>query len=717
MIVRQEERRPWGLPLALLAVWLLVATATTAAAAWTQSWKETPEGLYRGEADSVALTSKGHLFLAPRVGPVSDEALPGEPAQVWSVAADASGNLYLGTGPDGKVIRISPTGRQELFFAADEPLVTAVAVTSGGHVLAATSPGGKIYRVAPDGSGELWCETEERYVWALVPATDGTVYAGTGENGAVLAIDSRGNAEPFFVSDESHIMALELQPDGSLLAGGAGRGGVYRIDPDGHALVLYEDDLAEVVDVTTDSEGNVIAALTAAPSPETKRPAVRIQLPSGTQVGPVDDGVSNLEESPHTTLRGEIEGLPQDKDRNGVRQSGRLVRIDERGQATVIWRSSAEAPFGLARDHTGRVLLGTGEPARLYRLDDDDELARLSTFQEAQLTALIPIGRSIFLATSNPAAVYRLDRQAADGGRFLSRAFDAGGLARWGSIRWSSHGSAERLEFYTRTGNSERPDETWSGWSPALVDRTAGAVVNPDGRYLQWRARFLGGVESNTRISDVAVSYEPYNRPPELREFYLESAHAAVSGDATFRWATYDPDLDPVELIVEYRRAGEPGADWSVLPREPAEPANEDAKVVWEKERLTLKSGLLDEGTYELRLTVSDQAGNPPGEGRHVVARRGERLIIDRTPPELRVAPGADGQLELTLSDAYSDITRLEVLAGEQVRFRLRPLDGLCDSARELFRFELPAGENAGDWTLRGIDSAGNKVEAPLVGP
>ena len=41
------------------------------------------------------------------------------------------------------------------------------------------------------------------------------------------------------------------------------------------------------------------------------------------------------------------------------------------------------------------------------------------------------------------------------------------------------------------------------------------------------------------------------------------------------------------------------------------------------------------------------------------------------------------------------------------------PVDGLCDSRREVFRVATEAVTDG--WSVRGVDRAGNKVEAPLA--
>ena len=151
---------------ALVAIGSIV-TAPGAPASQTRLWTGSPAHLQRGEADGVAVTSDGELFLAPRLTPLGGIDPTAREAHVWSIAADRMGNVYLGTGPDGRVLKISPSGAETVLFRVDEPMVTAVAVLPGGDVLAGTAPEGLIYRISPDGDGKLWAETGERSVWSL----------------------------------------------------------------------------------------------------------------------------------------------------------------------------------------------------------------------------------------------------------------------------------------------------------------------------------------------------------------------------------------------------------------------------------------------------------------------------------------------------------------------------------------------------------------------
>jgi len=48
---------------------------------------------------------------------------------------DAAGNIYLGTGHDGKLFRVSPDGKGSILYKASELDVTALAIGGDGAFL------------------------------------------------------------------------------------------------------------------------------------------------------------------------------------------------------------------------------------------------------------------------------------------------------------------------------------------------------------------------------------------------------------------------------------------------------------------------------------------------------------------------------------------------------------------------------------------------------
>jgi sugar lactone lactonase YvrE len=695
------------------------ALYATARAEQTRIATTAASELQRGEASGMAVSSRGRLFLAPRVTPLGKPLADGDPAQAFAAIFDPDGSLYLATGPDGALVKVSPTGQTSVLFRAEDPLVTALLRQTTGEILAATAPSGKIFKVRPDGRATVWCETKEHYVWALAPGPEDSVLAATGDRGRLLKIDRGGNASILFDSDEAHLVSLAPAPDGGTWVGSASHGLVYRIDAGGHAAVVYDDDdLPEAKALAVQQDGSLLVALDAAPAPEKRQPSVRIRV-AGAGAG--GDARSELDDRSGSSIQGVIEGLPsREEGSEGGRLRGKIVRVGPDGAATELWTSAAEAPFSLAQDASGRALFVTGEPARLWRVEGPGDVALLTTLKEAQATALLRGPRTLAIVTSNPEATYTLDRDNPDAGSYASPPTDAGSLARWGTVSWRAEGQTGRVELQTRSGNSEDPDGTWSPWSPACVDADGSPIASPAGRYLQWRLRIAGGPGEGPRVSAVAATYATRNRPPALRDLRVEPGSGSVSAKATFRWSASDPDGDPVVVDVEARKAG--SADWKSAARlDPSPPKGGDPGAGndggFKDGRTTWDTTTWDEGVYDVRAVASDQGANPAGEGQDAKVDLGVVVRIDRTPPVIEAKRVAGGGVEVRVSDALSPIARLEVLDGGRAIAAPRPADGVCDGPRETFRLSAADAGPAAARTLRATDAAGNSAEAPVPSP
>src|ERR1700682_6013044 len=96
--------------------------------------------LLKGDARGISINDRGVLTLAPKVAEVFNT----EQAFVWSSAIDSLGNIYLGTGHDGKIFRVGADGRGSLLYDAAELDITALAIERDGSIYAGSSPDGKV---------------------------------------------------------------------------------------------------------------------------------------------------------------------------------------------------------------------------------------------------------------------------------------------------------------------------------------------------------------------------------------------------------------------------------------------------------------------------------------------------------------------------------------------------------------------------------------------
>ena len=94
-----------GLTSLLACVLLIGGSMSASYAGQPVVWQTTSRAeLLKGDARGVSISDTGMLMLAPNL----TEIFNTEQAFVWSSAVDSQGNVYLGTGHDGKIFRVTP---------------------------------------------------------------------------------------------------------------------------------------------------------------------------------------------------------------------------------------------------------------------------------------------------------------------------------------------------------------------------------------------------------------------------------------------------------------------------------------------------------------------------------------------------------------------------------------------------------------------------------
>src|SRR6476659_5294371 len=144
--------------------------------------------LLKGDARGVSITDTGVITLAPKL----NELFNTQQTYIWSSAVDEQGNVYLGTGHDGKIFKVTAAGAGSLLYDAAELDVTALAIGRDGALFAGTSPDGKVYRIGSDGHAEIYFDPGDKYIWSLAIMTDGSLAVGTGDTGKLYRVTAAG---------------------------------------------------------------------------------------------------------------------------------------------------------------------------------------------------------------------------------------------------------------------------------------------------------------------------------------------------------------------------------------------------------------------------------------------------------------------------------------------------------------------------------------------
>ena len=226
----------------VFALVALVFAAAALHAAGPQFWRlEGTRAFLEGDIEGLSLDSDGRLRLGASPRPLFDPEAP----NAWCVARDSRGVLYVGTGNDGRVLRVDAAKGSVLFDAA-ELEVHAVAVGPDDRVYAATSPDGAVYAIDAAGKATRFFDPPETYIWALAFDPKGALYVATGGEGRVHRVSADGKSETVLTSTETHILSLAADARGRVYAGSAPEGLVYRIDGPGKVFVLLDSAFREI---------------------------------------------------------------------------------------------------------------------------------------------------------------------------------------------------------------------------------------------------------------------------------------------------------------------------------------------------------------------------------------------------------------------------------------------------------------------------------------
>ena len=711
----------------------------------------TQSDFLKGDVENLSIDSRGQLTL----GPVTDLVYETSAPFLWSMVAAADGTLFVGTGNEGKVFRVDPQGRGSLFFDSAELEAHALALAPAGGLYVGTSPDGKIYKVDRSGTATTIFSADDKYVWALAVDARGNLYAGTGDKGVIRKIATDGTATTLYKTNTTHITALAFDARGNLIVGTGTPGKVLRIDADGKPFVLLDSPFQEIRALRFDAKGLLYVAAVGGRTAGGGAPVVTdsgADRPAGDVIrAPIASVSAEITSMSVVDIGGGLgaSASPRDDRRS---PKGGVYRISPDGLWDQLWESRDDSPYDMAFDRSGALIIGTGAKGKLYRLEGDPlRPALLARAGAQQVTAFHtdPAGR-LYYATANPGKLFRVSPERARRGTFESETRDAQMVSTWGAITWrGTVPSGDSIELFTRAGNTETPDDTWSGWSSAYTNPGGAPITSPKARYLQWRA-VLTGKGDGPVLTSVTAAYLPRNLRPQVRSVTVHppgivfqkpfttgdpelagfddqstpdrkmaAAAGAQPGSApalgrrtyqkglqTLLWKADDDNDDELVYDVLFRREGE--AAWKALRK-----ATSDTILAWD-------TTTVPNGTYFVKVVASDGPSNPAG-----TALTGEldsaAFEIDNTAPAIVVgtvrAERGRTIIPFLVTDDHSPVQRVEFSQDGQHWRGVFPVDGIADSREERYELVVEGAIGERGLTLRASDSMNNvatiQVDAP----
>ena len=672
-----------------------------ASAVNTSLWKQENHADFEaGKPKGLSLTSTGDVMLSPKI----DSFTKLKETQVWALVEDSSGNLYAGTGNEGKIYKIAADGdTAELYYNSPEVTIYSLAIGPDNALYAGTGPDGLIYKITDATTPPTTLLNKgDKYVWALKFDDAGNLYAATGTDGKIYKITPEGESSVLFDAEEKNIMTFLIHEKG-FYAGSSDNGIIYHIMDDGTAKVIYQAKEKEVRALEMDTQGNLYAAVVTSQPAEPSRGRRGGSSGPPTPSGPPPPGG----------------GAPQENKSN-------IYKIRPDGTAVPIWASPEPLILAIVLESDAQILAGTGDDGKLYRVNpmsgDAVEVGKCSANQVVAIHQKKgDEGIKTLLATGNPGKLFNLTTAYVKEGTLESQVHDAKSLSRWGKLSWEGEmAEGTAIAFSTRTGNTKKPDDTWSDWSDELTTAEGSQVPNADGQYIQWRAKFTTSDTAQTPVlkkvtlASVQTNIEPRftsieiddgsgsgnqergrrtsggNLPPPSARGG-DSGGSGTTGDAPSKkwkvnWKVQDANADTLQYTLYYKAVDE--SNWRLLKKELS-------KATYEWDVTTVP-----DGRYTLKVVATDKLSNPVGW-----AKSAEKVSmpveVDNTQPaigEIQVTANGDSTYKIAcdVADMATPIHKAVYKIDSDEHWKvIFPDDGIFDSKKEqllLETGELPEG-------------------------
>ncbi len=679
-----------------------------------------------GDPTGISITSKGELLLAPEIVQLCESP----EAHLWDLVCDKNGTLYLSAGNSGTIYTLDRSGKLVEFCKLNEIEIFSLAIDQNNTLYAASSPDGKIYRINSQGTATIYFDPPDTYIWDILFDATNNLFVATGDSGQIYKVSTPGESAIYYKSKESHIRTLAMDNQGNLLAGSFGNGYIYRITSNRDAFVIYDADLKEIHQIAVDSRGIIYAAALGrtkpyfAPKPSSKTQDTKTKDSEGN--GATDEVIILDEIS--------VEAREGQRSMRDISESA-IYRIAPNGFIRNVWNSFKEPVQSIILSNDDKLFAGTGNDGYLLNVDKKGDKNILIHLDESQISAIcFSPQNEMFFATSNLGKIYKVENGFRKEGTYLSEVIDQYIVSKWGSISWEEKlTKGGTAKFYTRTGNTEKPNDTWSNWSPPYTNSLGSNIKNPDSRFIQWKLELTTRERTLTpKVQTISISSLQQNVPPEIAsitiypagEFYenaqqnidakssfLEEPESFDSGNRpsqrnsrnhylgrkmfrqgwrTVSWIVVDDNNDNMTYNVFYRETN--SKYWLALVKN------------WQSNAFAWDTQRLPDGKYFLKLEASDSLSNPANLFLKT-DRISEPFIIDNTGPDvtnisISTVTGIERQIKFVVKDNYNPVREVAYSIDGEAWKIVYPIDRINDSKIEYFSIQTKVHQTKGKHTL-----------------
>ncbi|MBU1077703.1 MAG: hypothetical protein KKH98_10445, partial [Spirochaetes bacterium] len=629
----------------------------------------------KGKLIGVKLSEEGLLTLAPQFKKLEEL----DDMFIWDIKEDSKGNIYVATGNDGLIYKISSGGKIKPFFKTSSIAAFKLLIDKDDNIYASTITKGLIYKIDPNGKGTIFNTFDGDYIWDM-KFYKGNILLATGAPGMLFELDLKTKKMTDLVlTKEMHITCLDVDDNNNIYFGTSDKGVVYKLTADKKLKVIYQTDQKEVHAIIYDKRSKKIYAGTS--DKEFDFINVKQQDKLETPYKQETKGPNNL-----------FDDL---KDIKKLKLPANAVyEIKENESVNKIIESKDSTFLSLILDHD-ILYIGSGDSGNVYRYTEN-KIEKIAQMDEQQVLCFYRLkdGKILF-GTGNIGNLYQLDPAYSDKGTFISDVFDAQGWAFWGKIQWDikTPGSTD-VNLQTRSGNVEDVDDTWSDWSDKYSNDQGTQIKSPAGRFIQFKLNLSSSDKKKTpEVYSVKIPYLIKNRQPEILSIKFSEKESDGQAKVNNKDKTYKKfDLKNFELKIQWEAKDEDkdSLAYSIY----GKLRNEKNWIMIKKDLTDYKyvfdTRILPDGIYLFKVIADDLPSNSISS--HLTDEMiSKPFIIDNTPPKIKLdhsnQKGSMYLIKGEVLDEISSISAISYSVDTKKWVTVFPNDLIFDSKTEYFQF------------------------------
>lgn len=641
---------------------------------------------------AVVEDSQGRVFAAgggPEAGAKVFEVTPNAPAasrakvlatftefQVQALALDKQDRLYAATSPDGKIYRIV-NGKAEVFYEPKAKYIWALAFNQAGELFVATGDEGAIHKVSATGQGAVFYKAGQTHVRSIAVDQKQNLIAGTEPGGYIVSVSPAGQGFVVYQSPKREVTAVAAHPKGWIYAAAVGAKSALPAPqaPAGPA--------PSAAPVPAGAAGVAIAVQRAAPPPAAI-PSMGTAVSGGSEVYRIEaDGFTRKVWSHPTDFVYSIAFDAQGRTLLGTGNQGKVVRLDTELLSSVVVNASPTQVTALAAGKGGRVWAVTGNIGKLFAIGPEAEAS--GTLESA------PLDAASFTYWGRVA----LQGAGLTGVKVETRSGNHDdpdkGWSAWAPVPASGRMASPAARFLqyrlTLTAPAQGAAPEVSEVNVARQEKNVAPVVEaieatpPNYKFPPQSLTLTPN--TNLTLPSLRGPRRPSPQPASMDAG--STTMNAAKGWRGVRWLASDENGDGLEAKVEIRGVNE--TTWKLLKEKTTE-----RHASWDA------TGFAD-GQYVVRVTVTDGPDNTP-QNALTATLESEPFTVDNTPPAIQalqaVRSGARINATWRAVDALHPIESAEYSVNGGEWTVVEPTTRLTDSPAHEYSLAIenaPAGE------------------------